>query len=64
MGQRVELRLNQGENDSVVIGRGVRQGCCMSRILFNLYGEHVMNQALADWRIHYRGEMSIPHQSI
>ena len=35
MGQRVKLRLNQGKTDSVKIGRGVRQGCCMSLILFN-----------------------------
>ena len=37
MGQRVKLRLNQGKTDNVQIGRGVRQGCCMSPILFNLY---------------------------
>ena len=38
MGQRVELCLNQGESDSIKIGRRVRQGCRMSPILFNLYG--------------------------
>ena len=32
LGQKVKLRLNQGETDSVKIGRGVRQGCCMSPI--------------------------------
>ena len=37
MGQRVKLRLNQGETDSVKIGRGVIQGCFMSSILFNPY---------------------------
>ena len=40
MGQRVKLCLNQGETDSVKIGRGVRQGCCMSPILFNLCCEY------------------------
>ena len=40
VGQRVKLRFNQGETDSVKIVRGVRQGCCMSPILFNLYGEY------------------------
>ena len=32
MGQRVKLRINQGEADSVEIGRGVRQGCFMTPI--------------------------------
>jgi Reverse transcriptase (RNA-dependent DNA polymerase). len=48
MGQRVKLHLNQGETDSVKIGRGVRQGCCMSSILFNTYGEYLMKEALAE----------------
>ena len=34
MGQRVKLRLNQGETDSVKIGRVVRQGCCMPHLLY------------------------------
>ena len=46
MGQRVKL--NQGKTDSVKIGRGVRQGCCMSPILFNLYGEYLMKEALTE----------------
>ena len=48
MGQRVKLRLNQGETERVKIGRGVRQGCCMSPILFNLYGEYLIKVALAE----------------
>ena len=48
MGQSVKERLNQGETDSVKIGRGVRQGRCMSPILFNLYGEYLMKEALAE----------------
>ena len=39
MGQRVKLRLNQDETDHVKIGREVRQGCYMTPILFNLFGE-------------------------
>ena len=48
MGQRVKLRLDQEETDSVKVGRGVRQGCCMSPILFNLYGEYLMKEALTE----------------
>ena len=48
MGQRVKLRLNQGETDSVQIWRGVRQGCFMSPILFNLYGEYSMKEGLTE----------------
>jgi predicted DNA-binding protein len=35
MAQSVNVRLNRGETRSVKIGRGVRQGCCLSPILFN-----------------------------
>ena len=47
-GQRVTLRLNKREIYSVKIGRGVRQGHCKSHILFNLYGEYLMKEALAE----------------
>ena len=48
MRHRVKLRHNQGEIDSVKIGRGVRQGCCISPILFNLYGEYLIKEALTE----------------
>ena len=47
-GTRVKLRLNQEETNSVKIGRELRQGCCMSPILFNLYGEYLMKEELAE----------------
>jgi len=46
MAQSVKVRLNRGETRSVQIGRGVRQGCCLSPILFNLHGECLTKEAL------------------
>jgi hypothetical protein len=46
MEQSVIIGLDQGETRSVKIGRGVRQGCCLSLILFNLYGDYLTKEAL------------------
>jgi len=46
MDQRVKVRLDRGETRSVQIGRGVRQGCCLSPLLFNLYSECCTQEAL------------------
>jgi hypothetical protein len=46
MEQSVKIRLDQGETRSVKIGKGVRQGCCLSPILFNLHSEYLTNEAL------------------
>jgi len=46
MAQHIKVRLNQGETRNVKTGRGVRQGCCLSPILFNLYNECLTMEAL------------------
>jgi hypothetical protein len=46
MDQCVKVRLNRGETRSVNIGRGVRQGCCLLPVLFNLYSEYLINETV------------------
>jgi hypothetical protein len=46
MEQSVKIRLDQGETRSVKIGRGVRQSCCLSPILFNLYSDCLTKEAV------------------
>ena len=46
MEQKFKVRLDRGETRSVQTGRGVRQGCCLSPILFNLYSECLTKEAL------------------
>jgi len=46
MAQIVNVGLNRGETRSEKIGRGVRQGCCLSPILLNLYSECLTKEAL------------------
>jgi len=50
--------LNRGETRSVKIGRGVRQVCCLSQILFNLCSECLTKEplvGLGDFKI--RGQI-------
>jgi len=46
MAQSVRVRLKRGETRSVKFGRRVRQGCCLSPVLFNLYSECLTKEAL------------------
>ena len=50
----VKVGLDQRETRSMKIGRGVRQGCCLSLILFDLYSEYLISEAVegfGDFRV-------------
>jgi hypothetical protein len=49
MEESVKVRLDQGEMRSSKIGRKVRQGCCLSLILFNVYSEYLTKETLEEF---------------
>src|SRR6476619_763130 len=46
MNQEAVVRIAGGESDSGIIGRGVRHGCPLSPLLFSIYAEMMMKEAL------------------
>ena len=47
-GQEATVRTGHGTTDWVQIGKGVCQGCILSPWLFNLYVEHILQNARLD----------------
>ena len=37
-----------GETDTINMGKGIKQGCILSPLLFNIYAENIMREALED----------------
>ncbi len=48
MRQQAVIRIADGESDPGTIGRGVRQGCPISPLLFSIYAEVMMIEALGE----------------
>ena len=44
--QKAVVRIQHEFSDEGELGRGVRQGCCMSPLLFNIYAEAMMEEAM------------------
>ena len=47
-GQEATVRTGHGTMNWFKIGKGVRQSCILSACLFNLYAEHIMQNARLD----------------
>ena len=46
MNQKAMIMVADGESKPGIIGKGVRQGCSISHLLFSIYAEMMMIEAL------------------
>ena len=46
MNQKAVIKIQQEVSDECEIGCGVRQGCCMSPLLFNIFAEAMMMESM------------------
>ena len=58
-GQEATVRTRHGTTDWFQSGKGVCQSCILSPCLFNLYAEHVMQNARIKQESRFLGEISI-----
>jgi hypothetical protein len=49
--QEAEVRTEDGVSETIRILRGVRQGCILSPLLFNLYAEVIFNEVLSELNV-------------
>ena len=47
--QEATVRTEFVDTDNIDIGKGVRQGCILSPLLFNIYAENITREALEEW---------------
>ena len=47
--QEATVRTEFGETDNIDSRKGVRQGCIISPLLFNIYAENIMREPLEEW---------------
>ena len=61
MEQSAQVQLDQGETGSVKTGGGIRQRCCLSPILINLYSKYLTKESTSPRPVTSRKETPCPY---